>query len=123
VTKNEPQSISITSSSILSSLPFNISSPSSSNLLFLLGLAIFSIVTVPCVFVFVRLADGSTSAISSSGADRLRDGAGGGVDGRFSRRGGDGNGDGSMYAGPSEGWLGLGCTLTKGSAKNPCYLR
>lgn len=101
--KKGSQSITITSSSILSSLLLNISSPSSSSLLLLLGLAISSIEDVPFASVFARLANGPTSKISSSGADRLRDGSGGGVDGCFSKRGGDGSGDGSMYAGPSEG--------------------
>lgn len=72
--------------------------PSSSNRRFLLGLPISGKSSAP--FVFGRLEDGSDSMISSSGADRFRDGTGVGL----KRRGvysGLGRGDGSISVGPS----------------------
>lgn len=67
--------------------------PSSSSLRFLLGLPSSSD-DDEAPFVLARLAKGSASATSSSGADRFREGAGGGVDGRR-WKGGFGNGDGN----------------------------
>lgn len=71
--------------------------PSSSNRRFLLGLPISD-----APFIFGRLGDGSDSMISSSGADRFRDGAGGGVT-RRGVYGGLGNGDGNINVGSSAG--------------------
>lgn len=90
----------MTSSSILSEEFDSMTTPSSSNRRFLLGLPISGKVDVP--FVFGRLGDGSDSMISSSGADRFRDGAGV----RVTRRGvygGLGKGDGNINVGPSAG--------------------
>lgn len=83
--------------SILSVALSNMTSPSSSSLLFLLGLP-SSIDDAP--FVFALLAKGSASTESSSRADRFRGGAGGGVDGR-GLKGGFGNDDGNINAGAS----------------------
>jgi hypothetical protein len=83
------QSISITSSSSLSVALSIKMRPSSSNLRFLLGLVISTLV-VP--FVLTRLVEGPISRISSSGADRLSV-AGGGVEG-LAFRGGNGKGEG-----------------------------
>ena len=74
-------------------------SPSSSSLLFLLGLPSSSD-DDDAPLVFALLAKGSTSSTSSSGADRFRDGAGTGVDGR-GWKDGFGNDDGNINAGAS----------------------
>lgn len=72
--------------------------PSSSSLFFFLGLPSSS---DDAPFVLALFANGLTSAISSSGAVRFREGAaGGGVDGR-GVNGGFGNGDGNINTGPS----------------------
>ena len=68
--------------------------PSSSSLRFLLGLPISSN-DDDAPFILARLAEGSASATSSSGADRFRDSAGGGVDGRGLKCG-LGNDDGNI---------------------------
>ena len=88
--------------SILSVALSSMTSPSSSSLLFLLGLPNSSD-DDDAPLVFALLARGSTSATSSSGADRFRaDGAGTGVDGR-GWKDGFGNDGGNINAGPSVG--------------------
>lgn len=90
------------------------SSPSSSNRRFLLGLDMFTAgaswsLTLLLV-ILVRLAGGGPSklVISSSSAGRFRGGvAGVGLSGGLSVRGGQGKGEGRMRAGPSLGWFAL----------------
>ena len=94
---HDAQSISITSIFSIPSVALsNNTNPSSSNRFLLLG---FPAAAPP---VFTRLADGApTLAMSSSGADRFRDGAAGDVDGRGVNVGLD-NFVGNTNRGPSD---------------------